>query len=402
MSAPAVAIARSRRPDAAEEGVKREAGRLWEADRARLMLRHPFVAMLAMRLDLVPVVDDRLSTACTDGERVFVDARFLHRLSAADRAFVLAHEVWHCAARHLLRRGPREAERWNIAADHEVNALLRDEGLALPDDCIYFPAHHGQNAETVYARPDCDAARAAGRGRLADQHSLGAGSEGAVQDPDLDVFDPTGDWGQWPARVVAVAQQLERLHGQLPAGMRQFVESYRKPQVDWRRVLARFVTRTLGDQRAWLPPSRRWIHRGLYLPSRRGHRLDLTVAIDTSASTAAYLPTFMGELMGLAASFGRYRLRLICCDVEIQSDFEITDETRWDPAELDFSGAGGTSLTTVFRQLARETPPPALIYFTDGYGPAPRRAPGYPVLWALTAEARVPADWGESLWLVES
>ncbi len=114
-----------------------------------------------------------------------------------------------------------------------------------------------------------------GRGRLADQHGLrpaGPGLEPGVivRDPDLDVFDPTGDWGQWPARVVAVAQQLERLHGQLPAGMRQFVESYRKPQVDWRRVLARFVTRTLGDERAWLPPSRRWIHRGLYLPSRRG------------------------------------------------------------------------------------------------------------------------------------
>ena len=74
------------------------------------MLRQPFVAMLAMRLDLVPVVDDRLDTACTDGERIFVDARFLHGLSAADRAFVLAHEVWHvppviCCAAARARPG---------------------------------------------------------------------------------------------------------------------------------------------------------------------------------------------------------------------------------------------------------------------------------------------------------
>ena len=202
--------------------------------------------------------------------------------------------------------------------------MLRDEGLRLPRDCIYRAEWHGLNAETVYSRLADDDTADLDRGQSADQHELrpvsGPGHRAGeiVRDPDLDGFDTNGDWGQWPARVVAVAQQIERQRGELPAGIAQLVESYRRAEVPWRSVLARFVTRTLGDERHWLPPSRRGIYRGLYLPSRRGWQLTLTVAIDTSGSTAIHLPVFLGELIGLAASFGHYRLRLLFCDAAIQ------------------------------------------------------------------------------------
>lgn len=391
-----------RRPTAREEQLKREALSLWEADRMRLMLHQPFVAMLAMRLDLIPVVDDRLATACTDGERIFVNARFLHGLSPFDRVFVLAHEVWHCAARHPLRRGRREARRWNIAADHEVNALLHDEGLRLPRDCIYFPEMHGRNAEVVYASSLCDELDDTERGDLADDHEPDTSLESGVQDPDFDAFSLSGDWDNWPARVVAVAQQIERIHGELPGNIHRFVDAYRKPQVPWREVLSQFVTRTLGDERVWLPPHRRWISRGLYLPSRRGQKLEATVAIDTSGSTSGYLSLFLGELIGLAASFGRYRLRLLLCDFEIQQELVLTDETPWEPEQLDFQGGGGTSFLPVFRHLEEsDAPPSALIFFTDGFGRAPRRAPPYPVLWAITPDGIPPVRWGECLRLPE-
>jgi len=199
--------------------------------------------------------------------------------------------------------------------------------------------------------------------------------------------------------VVAAAQQLERSRGTLPGGLSQLVEAYRRPRLPWRTILARFVTRTVGDERVWLPPSRRGIARGLYLPSRRGVRLAATVVIDTSASTRADLAGFVGELVGIAAGFGRYRLRLIYCDAAVQGEQLITDETAFDPAALSFKGGGGTSLRPVFAHLEREAPPSALLYFTDGYGPAPRTPPAYPVLWVLTADGCAPARWGERLWL---
>lgn len=412
----------SRAPNAAEQQLKQQVLELWEQDRARLILKQPFLALLAMRLELVPVVDSRLNTACTDGRSIFFNAHFVQQLSAAQRVFVLGHEVWHCAARHFIRRGSRDSERWNIACDHEVNALLKEEGLSLPDDCVYFRRHHGDNAESVYASAACDSLAKQGehgaarsekgrRGRLADQHEFNP-DEAATQtanrahdivvDPDLGAFQRQGEWQDWPARVVAVAQQLERQRGRgyVPQNIRQLVNGYRKPTVPWREVLSRFATQTLGGERHWLPPQRRHIYQGLYLPSRREKQLAITVAVDTSGSTRADLPRFLGELVGLLTSFGRYELRLLMCDARVHSDIRYDDSNPLDPHSLSFDGGGGTSFTPVFDYLAKEQEQPAaLIFFTDGCGDAPLNAPDYPVLWAICAQGRMPCDWGEMIQL---
>ena len=38
--------------------------------------------------------------------------------------------------------------------------------------------------------------------------------------------------------------------------------------------------------------------------------------------------------------------------------------------------------------------PDLLLFFTDGYGDAPKQRPPYPVMWVLTKDGRQPADWG--------
>lgn len=112
------------------------------------------------------------------------------------------------------------------------------------------------------------------------------------------------------------------------------------------------------------------------------------------------LSTFLGELIGIAASFGRYRLRLLFCDAEIQGEQIITEQIPFDPAPLRFKGFGGTSFTPVFEYLDDQPEPPnALIFCTDGYGPAPEAPPCYPVLWVLTADGRKPAREEKCLWL---
>ena len=89
----------------------------------------PFVGSLLMRLDLVPVCDERLDTAATDGDSIYVDIGFYMKLKADERLFVLAHEAWHCALIHFIRRQDRDKDRFNIAADLEIHFILTDEGL---------------------------------------------------------------------------------------------------------------------------------------------------------------------------------------------------------------------------------------------------------------------------------
>jgi hypothetical protein len=43
----------------------------WTNDRMKLLRWRPFIGTLAMNLQLIPVVDHRCPTACTDGKNIF-------------------------------------------------------------------------------------------------------------------------------------------------------------------------------------------------------------------------------------------------------------------------------------------------------------------------------------------
>ena len=116
-----------------------------------LLTKYPFIGSIALRMDLVPVRDLRVRTACTDGNSVYFDIAFLSSLSNEERIFVLAHEVWHAVLLHLTRRGNRNPTLFNIATDKEVNYLLKEDGLTPPAD-LCFPEGDevGKCAEEIY------------------------------------------------------------------------------------------------------------------------------------------------------------------------------------------------------------------------------------------------------------
>ncbi len=399
-----------RRPSADDERAKAEARRIWEEDRAQLVFRQPFLATLALYLEIVPVVDCRLATAATDGGRVYVDPYFLKTLTPEERLFVLAHEVWHCALSHFTRRQGRRPRLWNVAIDHEVNALLRREGLQMPNSAVYFPEHEGRNAEAVYdwlqSQPNLDDdSDLLARGPLGDDHL----DDEAPPEPGVGTIDPdyapglsADELDRWPERVLAAAQQAERLQADLPAELQRLVEGVRRPTLPWRELLRQFVTRVFGGKRVWLPPNRRYVSRGLYLPSRREERVRVVVALDTSGSTYGDIPDFVSEMASLMAAFGRYEVVVVHCDAAVKHVETWTPE-RPPPTGEGFRihGGGGTDFRPVFDYVRDELEPPdCLVYLTDGYGDAPNRPAPYPTLWVLTADGRAPASWGEVARLV--
>ena len=56
-----------RQPNAEEEKRKALCLELLARDRQELLIKYPFTGSVLMRMELVPVRDDRLETACTDG-----------------------------------------------------------------------------------------------------------------------------------------------------------------------------------------------------------------------------------------------------------------------------------------------------------------------------------------------
>lgn len=375
--------------------------------RASLLGSHGFIATLAMQLELVPVWDFRMPTAATDALRIYVRPDWLLALSFEQRTFVLAHEVMHCAMLHFARTMTGDHRLWNIAWDHEVNDLLLADGMTPPESMVWFPERTGWSAEQVFnqlveANDDVPTAR----GPNCDVH-LGHPPDGVEQradDEQLEVdprFMPELErtaLEAWPHRVRTALNG--RGAGAASAVERRLVQRTRETTMPWRAMLAAFVTRAFGGASQWLPPSRRHLHRGVFLPSRRGETLKITVAVDTSGSTTLALPAFLSELAGIVTAFPRYELTLIACDDAIHS-VEVFSEDR--PLSIDaatLAGGGGTDLCPPFEWLSeRNHDVDVMVYLTDGFGPAPDVAPAWPVLWVLVPEGRAPAPWADVVWM---
>ena len=121
-------------------------------DRQQLLLQWPFIGGVIMRMELIPVRDDRLDTACTDGDNIFVDIDFYSKLTKSERRFVLAHEVWHSVLMHFARRQNRERELFNIATDLEIHFTLEGENMQEPFVLPHEETWHGLSAEEIYEK----------------------------------------------------------------------------------------------------------------------------------------------------------------------------------------------------------------------------------------------------------
>ena len=413
--------------------LKRQVRELMEQDRQKLLMRFPFTGGIAMRLDLVPVHDCRLDTCSTDYENIYADVEFYSRLTADERLHVLAHEIWHCVLLHGLRRQHRDRLKFNYVADLEIYFLLCAEGLGIPFHLPYLESWEKErkSAEEMYEllprlvsamnngggfKKGHETANIKGaiEGRGFDKHAEridggeGVGTAARQLEGESTASESYFDEDYLPGwrmaaaeamreKVVATAQQLERTRGTLPGHLQSIVESILKPEIRWQEILSQFVTSCYGGSRRWLPPNRRYVSQGLYLQSSRKEFLRAVVAIDTSSSTTGDLPRFFSELGSLLRTFGSYELTVIQADESVQSvqTFDdaspYDDSTTWKP-----KGHGGTDFRPVFDYVGMNSSgvPSCLIYITDGCGPAPSKAPPYPVLWVLTSDGKAPAEWG--------
>ena len=409
-------------------------------DRHKLLLRHPFTGAVVMRLDLRVERAEGLETAATNGCIIKVNPDFYASLDDDERLFVIAHEAWHCILMHFARRRDRDPMLFNVATDLEIHFLLTKEGFRPPFVLPHESSWNGLSAEEIYERlppsPNAPSISSGGPRIVAaaspqpsQSRTMGEPRSGAaattvpspapysrphplvesahIRSRDGQGFDqheePTGEEARDAVEkmrqvVVSAAQSFEQMRGTLPGHLEKIVKAMLRPSFDWRAMLARFVTSCYGGGRRWLPPSRRHVHRGLYLPSTRQERLNAVVAIDTSGSTERVLPAFFSELRNLLGSFGGYTLTVMQCDHGIQSVRTFSSDEGPVPPNVGWRarGFGGTSFVPVFQYVEDhpELEPTLLVFFTDGEGTAPAKAPPYPVLWILTPNGKSPAPWG--------
>lgn len=121
-------------------------------DKQTLMAKFPFTGSVMSRLDVVVGHWDDVDTACTNGDKIWVDVLFYVKLTPEERLFVLAHECWHVILRHFLRKMNRNQELWNWATDLEIHFLLTKEGLKAPFVLPHKPSWKDLSFEEIYEK----------------------------------------------------------------------------------------------------------------------------------------------------------------------------------------------------------------------------------------------------------
>lgn len=121
-------------------------------DKQTLLARFPFTGNVISRLDVLVGHWDDVPTACTNGDKIWVDVLFYAKLDPEERLFVLAHECWHVILRHFLRRMNRNPELMNWATDLEIHFLLTKEGLKAPSVLPHKESWSDLSAEEIYEK----------------------------------------------------------------------------------------------------------------------------------------------------------------------------------------------------------------------------------------------------------
>lgn len=113
---------------------------------------YPFFSSLLKNLRWIYTF--QVPTQATDGTRLLVNPEFTAGLTIKMKAFVMMHEVMHCALDHMARGKNHDRVKSNIAADYEVNGQLEGAGVVTASDLsnyLYDPKYKGMSYEHIYA-----------------------------------------------------------------------------------------------------------------------------------------------------------------------------------------------------------------------------------------------------------
>ncbi|MDW7693304.1 VWA-like domain-containing protein [Flammeovirgaceae bacterium SG7u.111] len=374
-----------------------------------LLLKEPFYSHFfsCMNKEVV-AVDSSIQTMGVGlrakSHTLFVNPTFWDEflVKPAHRYGVVKHEVLHIVLKHTLadRKG-KDAHLMNIAMDIVVNQYIDRENL--PDESVrmdLFPELNLEKDQTWQYYYD----------KLTDlNEKLESEYKGTIAAESLKSIERSSHgldrhevWKEIIAQSKVEKDLLEahvenlihisnqrtssKSYGKLPAGLRSYLDSIlikEKPLVDWRKVIKLFSESS----------SRTKIKNTIKRPSKRFGTVPgikvrklkkLLVAVDTSGSVSQEdLGDFFSEIYHIWRQ--RAEIQVVECDVKIQNVYEYRGKT---PEFI--MGRGGTDFNAPIEYGNKVFQPDGLIYFTDGYAPAPTHMSRFPILWVISRDGLGP------------
>jgi len=362
--------------------------------KAKLLLDSPYFGTLASRLELD--VSDDIAGFLSNGLKLEYNPEYVEGLDEGECEFMLANGAMHAALVHERRQQGRMSWLWQLATDHAINAMLVENGFALPPHVNYEPRFEGMYAEAIYAQLkdeirneeySDDARNDTGYNENNQRKRDELKNAEGDRDPDKKrpqmEAENTVDETLFGHFEKAVREQMDK-QGDTPAGLERFFLPTATAEIDWRSELSHALNRHLQSDYRMLPPSKKLLYERIYLPSPTSETLDLVIAVDSSGSVdERLLGRFIAEVESLLESFPDYRIELLVCDARVQSHRQFYPG---EPLAFDLKGGGGTDFRPVFEWISVHAPmAPLLLYFTDCDGRFPDAAPFVDTVWITPA-----------------
>jgi len=345
--------------------------------KAKLLVDYPLFGTIASKLELVK--NDDIQSFKSNGVKLEYNSDFLAGLTSAEMEFVFANGAMHATLAHEERQNGRSGWLWQLATDYAINDMLVENNLVRPDEAHYSKRFSGLYAEEIYAELKEDILR--------DELEYEADDNDDVQSQNLSQEQIHEE--QLFEEFAKAVFEDEIKNGEVPSAIDRFFKITSNGKINWRDELKAALDMFHKDDYTLLPPSKKFLHVGIYLPSCISQRFKFVVAIDTSGSVdERLLSDFLSELNFLTNTISNYQIELLLCDDKI-----LLHKTFYsgDILEVEMKGGGATDFRPVFEFVESELEDvKLLIYFSDLDGIFPKDEPSYTVKWVSPRETDAP------------
>lgn len=344
-----------------------------------LMAHKKFILMSGVLVSGdVEVIDSPTKTAYTDGLNVKYGREFVSKLSEKELAFVVLHENWHKAYKHLLiwknlhDIDPKVA---NMACDYVINLQIKKydpngEVCVMPEGGLIDERFDGMDTRQVFDI-------------LMKEQEEGGGGSGDPKDGGFDEHDweEAKSWDKDKIKDVErkidqalrQGEVLLKKKGDAGSGGDRAFSELLNPKIDPYELLREYMISTCSNKSdsSWRRPSRRFISQDIYMPTQIAEAIEsVVVAIDTSGSISdRELKRFLTEVAHMCDVVSPQKVHVLYWDTSVCAH-EVYEQDRVleIASSTKPSGGGGTDPSCVAQYMrSNNVTAQVMIVLTDGY-----------------------------------
>lgn len=336
------------------------------AAKISLILKHSFFGQMATKLNVI-CDNERIQTAATDGRNFFYNEKFIASLSKDEMLFLFGHEVLHNVFEHHYRRGSRNHQLWNIAADYVINLILVESRIGKPPSLkkggvLLDNKYKDLTTEEVYD--------------LLLEKGMSSEELNDLIDRLLDQH-PDCVEGKSPEEIEEIRREMKekllssaQYAGTLPVGVERYIKSFTEPKINWVDKLRMEIASTQKHDYSFLRVNKKSQYgagRFILPGSDRTNGIEICIAMDMSGSISdSIADEFLSEVNGILSQFDDYKIDIWTFDTEVYNHAVFSSDGGDSIEDYVAKGGGGTSFECNWDYMkANDIQPKIFIMFTD-------------------------------------